>query len=289
MFSQLLLNGIVLGSGYALISVGHTIIFGLMKVSNFAHGELYMLGAYLTFTFVNLLGLPFYLGFVLALLGGALLGYLLNRFVFRYVRDDSTVNGLVTIGLSIFLTNIAQYIWGAAPRSIENPFDGDTFFILGAAVTPARFFIIFASIAAIILFHCIIKYTKIGKAFRATFQKREAAQLVGINVESIYSLSTVLGTVMACLAGALLGLVYSLEPTMGAKAISVAWAVVVTGGLGNFVGAISIGYFMGIVESLGGGYISSAYKDAFPFIMVVIVLLVKPYGIFAKSGSRMNG
>ena len=289
MFSQLLLNGIVLGSGYALISVGHTIIFGLMRVSNFAHGELYMLGAYLTYTFVNLLGLPFYAGLHLSLLGGALLGYLLNRFVFRYVRDDSTVNGLVTIGLSIFLTNIAQYLWGAAPRSIHNPFAGDTIFVLGAAVTPARFFIIFASAAAILLFHCLIKYTKIGKAFRATFQKREAAQLVGVDVEAIYSLSTILGTVMACLAGALLGLVYSLEPAMGMKAISVAWAVVVTGGAGNFVGAISVGYFIGIVESLGGGYISSAYKDAFPFLMVVIVLLVKPNGIFAKSGSRMNG
>lgn len=289
MFSQLLLNGIVLGSGYALISVGHTIIFGLMRVSNFAHGELYMLGAYLTYTFVNLLGLPFYAGLLLSLLSGALLGYLLNRFVFRYVRDDSTVNGLVTIGLSIFLTNIAQYLWGAAPRSIRNPFAGDTIFVFGAAVTPARFFIIFASAAAILLFHCLIKYTKIGKAFRATFQKREAAQLVGVDVEAIYSLSTILGTVMACLAGALLGLVYSLEPAMGMKAISVAWAVVVTGGAGNFVGAISVGYFIGIVESLGGGYISSAYKDAFPFLMVVIVLLVKPNGIFAKSGSRMNG
>ena len=289
MFAQLLLNGIVLGSCYALISVGHTIIFGLMRVSNFAHGELYMLGAYLTYTFVNLMGLPFYVGLPCALLGGAVLGYILNRFVFRYVRDDMTINGLVTIGLSIFLTNIAQYLWGAAPRSIKNPFQGDTFFVLGAAVTPARFFIIFASLGAILIFHCIIKYTKVGKAFRATFQKREAAQLVGINGESIYSLSTILGTVMACLAGSLLGLVYSLEPTMGAKAISVAWSVVVTGGAGNFAGAISVGYFMGILESLGGGYVSSAYKDAFPFIMVIIVLLFKPNGIFSKAGSRMNG
>lgn len=289
MFAQLLLNGIVLGSCYALISVGHTIIFGLMRVSNFAHGELYMLGAYFTYTFVNLLGFPFYIGLPFSLVMGAVLGYVLNRFVFRYVRDDMTVNGLVTIGLSIFLTNIAQYFWGAAPRNITNPFKGDTFFVLGAAVTPARFFIIFASFGAIVLFHCLIQYTKIGKAFRATFQKREAAQLVGIDVESIYSLSTVLGTVMACLAGSLLGLVYSLEPTMGAKAISVAWAVVVTGGAGNFAGAISIGYFMGVLESLGGGYISSAYKDAFPFLMVMIVLLFKPNGIFAKGGSRMNG
>ena len=289
MFAQLLLNGIVLGCGYALISVGHTIIFGLMKVSNFAHGELYMLGAYFVYTFANLAGLPWGLAFALALCCGALLGWILNRFIFRYVRDDMTVNGLVTIGISIFLTNIARTIWGAAPRAVKNPFKGDTLFIGGAAITPARLFIIFASLVAMVLFFVLLKYTKIGKAFRATFQKKEAAQLVGINIESIYSLSTVVGTVMACLSGALLGLVYSLEPTMGAKAISVAWSVVVVGGFGNFGGAIAIGMLMGIIESLGGGYISSAYKDAFPFIMLMIVLVFKPNGIFSKSGSRMNG
>lgn len=289
MFSQLLLNGIVLGAGYALIAVGHTIIFGLMRVSNFAHGELYMLGAYFTYTFVNIWNLPFGIGFVLSILGGALLGYLLNRFVFHYVRDDMTTNGLVTIGISIFLTNIAQYIWGAAPRAIKSPFKGETIFIGNVAITPARMFIIFAALIAIVLFFCIIKYTKTGKAFRATFQKREAAQLVGIDVERIYSISTILGTVMACIAGSLLGLVYSLEPTMGAKAISVAWAVVVAGGPGNFVGAIVIGLFMGVIESLGGGYVSSAYKDAFSFVILIAVLIVKPHGIFSKRSSRMNG
>ena len=289
MFAQVLLNGRVLGCGYALITVGHTIIFGLMKVSNFSHGELYMLGAYFVYTFANLAKLPWGLAFVLALCGGALLGWILNRFIFRYVRDDMTVNGLVTIGISIFFTNIARTIWGAAPRAVKNPFKGETIFIGGAAITPARLFIIFASLVAMVLFFVLLKYTKIGKAFRATFQKKEAAQLVGINVESIYSLSTVVGTVMACLSGALLGLVYSLEPTMGAKAISVAWSVVVVGGFGNFVGAISIGMLMGIIESLGGGYISSAYKDAFPFIMLMLVLVFKPNGIFSKSGSRMNG
>lgn len=114
-------------------------------------------------------------------------------------------------------------------------------------------------------------------------------QLVGIDVERIYSISTILGTVMACIAGSLLGLVYSLEPTMGAKAISVAWAVVVAGRPGNFVGAIVIGLFMGVIESLGGGYVSSAYKDAFSFVILIAVLIVKPHGIFSKRSSRMNG
>ena len=289
MFFQLLLNGIVLGAGYALISIGHTIIFGLMRVSNFAHGELYMLGAYFAFTFINKLELPFAIAFSFTIVCGIILGYLLNKLVFKYVRDDMTVNGLVTIGISIFFTNLAQYLWGAQPKNLKNPFKGKTILINDVAITPARLFIIIASAVTLLIFFIVIKYTKLGKAFRATFQQREAAQLVGIDTEKIYSISTILGTVMACIAGALLGLVYSLEPTMGAKAISVSWSVVVAGGPGNFVGSITIGLLMGIIESLGGGYISSAYKDAFPFIVLIIVLIFKPQGIFSKGGSKMNG
>lgn len=289
MFFQLLLNGIVLGTGYALISIGHTIIFGLMRVSNFAHGEFYMLGAYFAFTFLNILKLPFVLSFFLTIFCGIILGYILNKFVFKYVRDDMTVNGLVTIGISVFFVNLAQYIWGAQPKNLKNPFKDETIFLGDVAVTPERLFIVFASAIALLSFFYIVKYTKLGKAFRATFQQRDAAQLVGINIESIYSISSIIGTVMACIAGALMGFVYSLEPTMGTKAISVSWSVVVAGGPGNFIGATTIGLLMGIIESLGGGYISSAYKDTFPFIILIIVLLFKPQGIFSKDKSRMDG
>lgn len=289
MFFQLLLNGIVLGTGYALISIGHTIIFGLMRVSNFAHGEFYMLGAYFAFTFLNILKLPFALSFFLTIFCGIILGYILNKLVFKYVRDDMTVNGLVTIGISVFFVNLAQYIWGAQPKNLKNPFKDETIFLGDVAVTPERLFIVFASAIALLSFFYIVKYTKLGKAFRATFQQRDAAQLVGINIESIYSMSSIIGTVMACIAGALMGFVYSLEPTMGIKAISVSWSVVVAGGPGNFIGATTIGLLMGIIESLGGGYISSAYKDAFPFIILIIVLLFKPQGIFSKGKSRMDG
>lgn len=289
MFFQLLLNGIVLGSGYALISIGHTIIFGLMKVSNFAHGEFYMLGAYFAFTFLNMLKLPFPLAFFLTIICGIILGYLINKLVFKYVRDDMTVNGLVTIGMSIFFTNLAQYIWGAQPKHLKNPFKGGPIFLGDVAITPERLFIILTSAVTLLIFYYVIKYTIFGKAFRATFQQRDAAQLVGIDSENIYSISTILGTVMACIAGILLGLVYSLEPTMGAKAISVSWSVVVAGGPGNFIGAITIGLLMGVIESLGGGYISSVYKDVFPFIILIIILIFKPQGIFSKNESRMNG
>ncbi|ATW24603.1 branched-chain amino acid ABC transporter permease [Candidatus Formimonas warabiya] len=289
MFSQLIVNGLVLGSGFALIAIGHTIIFGLMKVANFAHGELYLLGAFFAYTFISLLGLPFWLGFILVMISGAILGWLLNVLIFRYVRDDMTVNGLVTIGLSIFVINFARYLWGPEPKMLPNPFPVDPLIIGKVAVTPVRLFIILASIAAIAALQQLIKRTSIGRAFRATFQNRDAAQLVGINIEKIYTLSSVIGTVMATLAGTLLGLVYTIDPNMGLKAISVAWAVVVTGGLGSFTGAIVIGYFLGLMESLGGGYISSEYKDAFAFIMLVLVLIFKPHGIFTSSSGKMSG
>ena len=289
MFSQLLVNGLVLGSGFALIAIGHTIIFGLMKVANFAHGELYMLGAFFTYTFISMMGLPFWLGFILAMITGIIFGWLLNVLIFRYVRDDMTVSGLVTIGLSIFLINLTRYLWGPDPKILPNPFPLEPIIIGSVAITPVRVFIIIVSIVSIIALQLIIKKTSIGRAFRATFQNRDAAQLVGINIESIYALSSVIGTVMATLAGTLLGLVYSIDPNMGLKAISIAWAVVVTGGLGSFTGAIAIGYFLGLMESLGGGYISSEYKDAFAFIMLVLVLIFKPYGIFKSSSCKMSG
>lgn len=289
MFSQLLVNGLVLGSGFALIAIGHTIIFGLMKVANFAHGELYMLGAFFTYTFISMMGLPFWLGFILAMITGIIFGWLLNVLIFRYVRDDMTVSGLVTIGLSIFLINLTRYLWGPDPKILPNPFPLEPIIIGSVAITPVRVFIIIVSIVSIIALQLIIKKTSIGRAFRATFQNRDAAQLVGINIESIYALSSVIGTVMATLAGTLLGLVYSIDPNMGLKAISIAWAVVVTGGLGSFTGAIAIGYFLGLMESLGGGYISSEYKDAFAFIMLVLVLIFKPYGIFKSSSGKMSG
>ena len=289
MFSQLLVNGLVLGSGFALIAIGHTIIFGLMKIANFAHGELYMLGAFFAYTFINILGLPFWLGLILAMIVGALIGWILNFFIFRYVREDMTVNGLVTIGISIFLINISRYIWGADPKMLGNPFPLDPIILGKVSITPVRLFIIITSIIAIVLLQQIIKRSSIGRAFRATFQNRDAAQLVGINIESIYSISSIMGTIMATLAGTLLGLVYTIEPNMGLKAITVAWAVVVTGGLGSFTGAIVIGYALGLMESLGGGYISSEYKDVFAFIMLVLVLILKPHGIFNSSSNKMSG
>lgn len=289
MFGQLLINGLVLGSGYVLMAVGHTIIFGLMRIANYAHGEMYMIGAYLAYTFFNILNLPFGIGFLLSMLCGCLLAIIYDKVFFSKVRHDMSLSALVTIGLSIFMTNIARYLWGAQPQSIRNPFPTKAIMIGNTAITPVRIFIILACILTILELQIFMKSSRYGKAFRATFQNPDAAELSGIDVKRIYTFSSILGVGVITLSGILLGLVYSIEPTMGTKAGSVAWAVVVAGGMGNFPGAIVVGYLLGIAESLAGGYISSAYKDGIAYLLVVIVLIFKPQGIFTKTSGKMNG
>lgn len=289
MLGQLLVNGLVLGSGYAIMAVGHTIVFGLMKIANYAHGEMYMLGAYLAYTFLNVFNLPFGIGLGLSIASGCALAVVYDKVFFAKVRHDMSLSALVTIGLSIFITNIARYIWGSKPQSIKNPFSKTPIILGDVAITPSRIFIIGACIITILTLQIFMKYMRFGKAFRATYQNPDAAELSGINVKRIYTFSSVLGVGVITLAGALLGQVYSIEPSMGTKAGSVAWAVVVAGGMGNFPGAIVMGFFLGIAESLAGGYISSAYKDGLAYLVVVLILIFKPQGLFAKRSGKLNG
>jgi branched-chain amino acid transport system permease protein len=292
MLGQLLVNGVVIGSGYALIAMGHTMIYGLMKIVNFAHGEFYMIGAFFTYIFAtryNGFGLGFFGAMAGAVLITMLIGLVLDKFVFGRIRnEDQSVSTLVTIGLSILMLNGARVIWGAEPRNIPVPFSG-SFAIGSISVTYSRLFIVLVTVAVIIGLNLLIKKTRTGKAFRATFQNREAALLAGIEIKKIYALNTSLGTGLAAVAGSLLGMIFVLEPTMGAKAMSVAWVVVITGGPGSTFGAILIGFLLGMAESLGGSYISSQYKDAIGFLLLVFILVLRPQGLFSKAVSRMSG
>ncbi|MEL7566919.1 MAG: branched-chain amino acid ABC transporter permease [Dehalobacterium sp.] len=292
MLGQLLVNGLVVGSGYALIAIGHTLIFGLMKIINFAHGEFFMLGAFLAYTFAtvyNGFGIGYAGAMIASVIVVSLLGYLLDKGVFKRIRkEDESVSVLVTIGLSIFIMNGARLIWGAAPRNITNLIQGGV--SLGnTTISYTKLIIVFLTILIIAVLHFFIQKTTTGKAFRATFQNRDAALLAGIEVESIYTLNMTLGCALAGISGALLSMIFVLEPTMGVKAIGVAWIVVCTGSPGSVLGAIVVGYLLGVSESLGGAYISSQYKNAIGFIVLVFVLLIKPQGLFGKKLSRMGG
>jgi branched-chain amino acid transport system permease protein len=276
-----ILNGIVIGSGYALIAIGLTMIFGLMEIVNFAHGEFYMIGGFIAFYLVQLFGLNFFASLLVSIATVMVLGLLFDRVIFAPLRGKPIITtALVTIGLSIFMQNFTLYLWGATPKTIPSPFSRIPMKIGPIFITQERVFATLLTFAIIIGMHLFLKKTKAGKALRATFQGKEAAALVGINIDRVYAITFAVGVGLSATAGSLLGSIFYITPTVGGMATLKAFIIVILGGMGSFPGAIVGGLTLGVAESLGAGFISSAYKDAIGFIIVIILLLFRPQGLF---------
>jgi branched-chain amino acid transport system permease protein len=281
---QHLLNGLVLGGTYALLGIGLTLIFGLMHVVNFAHGEFYTLGAYLTFAALAGLSVPFFLAIALAILGGGLLGAACERVLLRPLRGESIdTTMLVTIGLWIALQNGELLAWGGVAKSIPHPFPTAPIVLGPVSVAPLRLFVMAAVLALIAGAHLLIHRTPLGTAMRATFQDHDTAALMGIDTGRIHTLTFALGSGLAAAAGALLGPIFLVYPSMGDLASLKAFSVVILGGLGNFAGATLGGLLLGVAEELGAGYVSSGYRDAVGFVIIIVVLLFRPAGLFARA------
>lgn len=279
---QYLFNGLVVGSSYALIALGLTAIFGLMNLANFAHGQFYMLGGFVGFWLTRRAGLPFFLavGVTTIVIGCA--GYLLEKFLFRRLRSAPLMSSvLATIGLAIMIENGARLLWGPSPERIFSGLPSQTIELFGVFATPERLITIVLTFALIGLLEYSLYFTRAGMEVRATFQQKEAAALVGIDVEKLYAFTFALGAGLAALAGVMLGSIFVVQPSMGGVATLKAFIVVILGGLGNFLGAIAGGLLLGVAESFGS-IISSAYKDAIGFVLVIAVLLYKPDGLFGK-------
>lgn len=293
-----ILLGLMNGGIYAAVGVGLTMIFGVMKLSNFAHGEFYMLGAYFTFALVNSLGSdPFLMG-PLSALGVGLVSVILNKLVFSSLyKELREVKGsaafffqdlrfiMLTIGLSILLVDLALVVWGPIPinmssalTSIIIKLPGDFSFSLARIVT---FFLALTSLIALYLF---LKITKTGKAIRATAQNPAAAALSGINTNRIYDITMFISTTLAALAGGVLGAIYSLYPTMGLDVVVKAFVVVIVGGMGNLVGSIFAGFLIGFAEGLGGVYFGTEYRQVVAFVIMILVLWFRPKGILGRGG-----
>jgi branched-chain amino acid transport system permease protein len=280
---QYVFNGLVVGCSYALIAVGLTAIFGLMEIANFAHGQFYMLGAYFSYWLTRIVGLDFWTGLVASIVGVMLLGVILERTLFRLLRGASLSSSvLATIALSIFLENLALNVWGPRPQKILSPFETGGIEFLGIFTTPDRLLMLFVTVLVVILLHLGLRHTQTGKAIRATFQQREAAALVGIDINRLYTLTFAIGAGLAGLAGVLLGTIFVVQPSMGGVATLKAFVVVTLGGISSFAGGIAGGLVLGLAESLGA-IIAPAYKDAVGFILVMLVLLYKPDGLFGKK------
>ena len=283
-FLQHLLNALVLGGTYALLGIGLTLIFGIMRVVNFTHGELYAFGAYMMYALVALAGLNFFLSLALAVVLGVALGAAVEFLLLRRLRGaDIDTTMLVMIGAWIAMQNAEQLAWTGVARSIPNPFPAAPLVLGSVSVSWARVFVFFVALALIAGTYVLINRTRLGKAMRATFQDRDTAALMGVQIGRIYTATFALGSGLAAAAGALLGPVFVAVPTMGDLAAAKAFAIVILGGLGSIPGATLGGFILALAEELGAGYLSSGYRDAMGFLLIMLILLFKPTGLFAQK------
>lgn len=274
----------MLGGTYALLGIGLTLIFGIMRVVNFTHGELYAFGAYMMYMLVMLTGANFFVALVLAVALGVALGAALEFVLLRKLRGaDIDTTMLVMIGAWITLQNAEQLAWTGVARSIDSPFPSAPLVIGPVSVGWGRVFVFCVALVLIAATYALINHTRLGKAMRATFQDRDTAALMGVQIGTVHTATFALGSGLAAAAGALLGPVYVAYPTMGDLAALKAFAIVILGGLGSIAGATAGGFILALAEELGAGYISSGYRDAMGFVLIILILVFKPTGLFAQK------
>lgn len=287
--AQQALNGLVMGGVYALIALGLTLIFGILDQVNFAHGELYMIGAYATLYFSEFLGGNYTLALIFAMIAVAFLGLLYEWLLFGPLRGMGHLPAIIaSLGASLFLWNLALLIFGSTPRQMRTGLSEITLSFLGISLTVQRLLVLLITLGLIIGLYLMIMKTRMGKAMRATAQDPEVAALLGININRIAEVTFIIGGALAAAAGALIGPIFLIYPAMGLAACLKAFVVVILGGLGNVVGAVIAGFALGVIESLGAGFISSAYKDVFAFLVLILVLWARPEGILGKTAKKVG-
>ncbi len=294
MFLQQLIHGLTLGCVYALIALGYTMVYGILELINFAHGEIYMLGAYMaiiTFGFATITGLTeisILLSLILSLLISvivvSLYGFSIEKVAYRPLRNAPRLSPLISaIGVSIFLQNFVMLTQGATYKVFPPGIGSQGFMIGSAKITILQSLIIISSGVIMLLLHLFITKTRIGKAMRAVAQDRLMASLVGIDTDRIISITFIIGSGLAAVAGFMVSMYYSLvNYYIGYIAGIKAFTAAVLGGIGSIPGAMFGGLILGLIESLAAGYISSEYKDVYAFIVLIIILLVRPAGLLKR-------
>ena len=281
-----LCNGISLGSVYAIIALGYTMVYGIAKMLNFAHGDVIMIGAYVTFCAIQDLGLPPMVSVLLAMVACTLLGVIIERLAYKPLRQASSLAVLITaIGMSYLLQNVALLLWGSNPKSFPSVvslgslsfFDGQLLISGETIVTVLMNIIIMVGLTL------FTGKTKMGKAMRVVAEDKGAAELMGINVNMTISLTFAIGSALAAVAGVLLCSAYpTLMPTTGSMPGIKAFTAAVFGGIGSIPGAMLGGILLGVIEILGKAYISTELGDAIVFAVLIVVLLVRPTGLLGK-------
>ena len=286
-----LINGISLGSVYAIIALGYTMVYGIAKMLNFAHGDVIMVGAYICFCAMSYLNLPPVVGVVLAMIVCTVLGMIIERLAYKPLRSATSLAVLITaIGVSYFLQNTALLIWKSDPKvftSVVDGWPGLKLFGGDMTISPVTIVTVLANIVIMIGLTLFTSRTKKGKAMRAVSEDKGAAQLMGINVNSTISLTFAIGSGLAAIAGVLLCSAYpTLMPTTGSMPGIKAFTAAVLGGIGSIPGAMLGGVLLGVIEIFGKAYISTQLSDAIVFAVLIIVLLIKPTGLLGKKISE---
>ncbi len=285
-FLSYLISGISLGSVYALIALGYTMVYGIAKMLNFAHGDVIMVGGFIVFSFVSSLGLPPLLSVLLAVVLCALLGVVIERIAYKPLRSATSLAVLITaIGVSYFLQNLALLIFGSSAKSFKSVVPigeirlGPELVVSGETVVT-----IAVSLLIMIALTLFVNRTRTGKAMLAVSEDKGAAQLMGINVNKTISITFAIGSALAAVAGVLLCSAYpSLKPTTGAMPGIKAFTAAVFGGIGSIPGAMIGGILLGVIENLSKAYISSQMSDGIVFSVLILVLLIKPTGLLGKK------
>ncbi|MFE8699441.1 branched-chain amino acid ABC transporter permease [Cytobacillus sp. FJAT-54145] len=280
---QQIFNGLTIGSVYSLVALGLTLVYGILHIPNFAHGALYMVGGYITLTMMTSLGVHYWVAIFASVIVIGLLAVLMERIVFHPLRHAPPIHDkIAAIGVLLFLEALVQLVWGAEYRPMPTPY-GQVVEFLGLTVTMQRILIIVTAVVVMILLHLFLRKTMIGSAIIAMSQNREGAFLVGINANKVAMITFFISGGLAAIASSISSPINLVFPGMGHLVILKAFVIIIIGGMGSIPGAIIGGYILGFSESLGATFISNDYKDLIAFLLLVVILTVRPKGLFVKG------
>ncbi|MFC5591336.1 branched-chain amino acid ABC transporter permease [Sporosarcina soli] len=282
---QQLINGISLGSIYALIALGYTMVYGIIKLINFAHGEIFMIGAFIGYFTIAGWGLGFLPALLISMVSCAIIGVIIERVAYKRLRNTTRIAALITaIGVSLLIQNGVIYMRGAQPVAYPSDFANKTFNLFGAQISSQSLLILTVSVTLMIILQFIVHKTKIGKAMRAVSYDADAARLMGINVDNTISATFAIGSALAGAAGVIFGIYYTkIDPLMGVIPGLKAFVAAVLGGIGIIPGAMVGGLVLGVVETIVSALGFSLWRDAAAFVILILILILKPSGIFGKN------
>jgi branched-chain amino acid transport system permease protein len=276
-----LINGIIIGSSYALIALGLNLIWSITDIADFSQGGIYVIAAYTSYFMVTQFNMPFFISLLIAMVAGGAMAFLFERFLYRRWQGRSRVQLLCAIALFFLLSNLAMLLWTAKSKILPPYLPGGIKFF-GFMVSYQRIMVLIISAILFLIVYWFIQKTRMGKAIRAASQDIEAAEVVGININKVNSTVFVIGGMLSAIAAALISPLYAIFPTMGDLPLLKSLVVVILGGFGSVAGVLVGGLSLGLIESLGSVYISSAYQHGFSFFVLLIVLLFFPKGLFGK-------